>query len=31
VREQLRAFRSHGHLHSSMEGVPDHHHDHAHT
>jgi urease accessory protein len=31
VREQLRAFRSQGHLHSSMQGVPDHHHDHAHT
>ena len=23
-------FRAHGHLHSSMEGVPDHHHDHVH-
>jgi urease accessory protein len=30
VRGRLEAFRAHGHLHSSMEGVPDHHHDHAH-
>jgi len=30
VRAQLAAFRTHGHLHSSMEGVPDHHHDHVH-
>jgi len=30
VRTQLAAFRAHGHLHSSMEGVPDHHHDHVH-
>ena len=27
VRGRLAAFREHGHLHSSMEGVPDHHHD----
>ena len=27
----LEAFRDHGHLHSSMEGVPDHHHDHVHS
>ena len=27
---RLAAFREHGHLHSSMEGVPDHHHDHVH-
>jgi urease accessory protein len=26
VRGRLTAFREHGHLHSSMEGVPDHHH-----
>ena len=26
VREQLTAFRTHGHLHSSMAGVPDHEH-----
>ena len=26
VRERLAAFRAHGHLHSSAEGVPDHHH-----
>ncbi|MDA0179167.1 urease accessory protein UreG [Solirubrobacter phytolaccae] len=31
VRAQLAAFRAHGHLHSSMEGVPDHHHDHDHV
>ena len=31
VRERLTAFREHGHLHSSMEGVPDHHHDHPHV
>jgi hypothetical protein len=30
VRERLTDFRAHGHLHSSMEGVPDHHHDHVH-
>jgi urease accessory protein len=30
VRERLMEFRDHGHLHSSMEGVPDHHHDHVH-
>jgi len=30
VRSQLADFRAHGHLHSSMEGVPDHHHDHVH-
>jgi len=30
VRAQLDTFRAHGHLHSSMEGVPDHHHDHVH-
>jgi len=30
VRGKLEAFRDHGHLHSSMEGVPDHHHDHVH-
>ena len=31
VRGRLEAFRAHGHLHSSMEGVPDHHHhDHVH-
>jgi urease accessory protein len=30
VREQLAAFREHGHLHSSAEGAPDHHHDHVH-
>ena len=27
VRGKLAAFREHGHLHSSAEGVPDHHHD----
>jgi urease accessory protein len=26
VRERLGAFAAHGHLHSSIEGVPDHHH-----
>jgi urease accessory protein len=33
VRDRLDAFRAHGHLHSSVEGVPDHHHDdpHAHA
>ena len=31
VRDRLDAFRVHGHLHSSMEGVPDHHHDHPHV
>jgi urease accessory protein len=30
VRERLAAFREHGHLHSSAEGAPDHHHSHAH-
>jgi urease accessory protein len=30
VRARLAAFREHGHLHSSAEGAPDHHHDHAH-
>jgi urease accessory protein len=31
VRARLAEFRAHGHLHSSMEGVPDHHHnDHVH-
>jgi urease accessory protein len=30
VRERLAEFRAHGHLHSSAEGAPDHHHDHAH-
>ncbi len=30
VRAQLAAFREHGHLHSSAEGAPDHHHDHVH-
>jgi urease accessory protein len=30
VRDRLAAFREHGHLHSSAEGAPDHHHDHAH-
>jgi urease accessory protein len=30
VRDRLAKFRAHGHLHSSAEGVPDHHHDHAH-
>jgi urease accessory protein len=31
VRERLDAFRAHGHLHSSAEGAPDHHHDHDHV
>jgi urease accessory protein len=31
VRERLGAFRAHGHLHSSAEGAPDHHHDHDHV
>jgi urease accessory protein len=31
VRGRLAAFRDHGHLHSSMEGIPNHHHDHAHS
>ena len=31
VRGRLAEFRDHGHLHSSMEGVPDHHHDHPHV
>jgi len=30
VRGRLAAFREHGHLHSSAEGAPDHHHDHVH-
>jgi urease accessory protein len=30
VRDRLSEFREHGHLHSSAEGAPDHHHDHAH-
>ena len=30
VRAALAEFRAHGHLHSSVAGVPDHHHDHAH-
>jgi urease accessory protein len=30
VRDQLTAFRTHGHLHSSAEGLPAHHHDHPH-
>jgi urease accessory protein len=30
VREQLAAFRAHGHLHSSAASVPHHRHDHAH-
>jgi urease accessory protein len=30
VRDRLAAFREHGHLHSSAEGAPDHHHDHVH-
>src|SRR4051812_10778121 len=28
VRDRLAAFHAHGHLHSAIEGVPDHHHDH---
>jgi urease accessory protein len=31
VRGRLEAFRAHGHLHSSAEGVPDHHHAHDHA
>jgi urease accessory protein len=31
VRDRLATFRTHGHLHSSVEGVPDHHHDHSHA
>ncbi|HEX5618567.1 MAG TPA: urease accessory protein UreG [Solirubrobacteraceae bacterium] len=31
VRDRLGAFRVHGHLHSSAEGAPDHHHDHPHV
>ena len=31
VRGQLDEFRAHGHLHSSMHGVPDHHDDHPHA
>ena len=31
VRDRLAAFREHGHLHSSAEGAPDHHHDHPHV
>jgi urease accessory protein len=30
VRDRLADFRAHGHLHSSAEGAPDHHHDHVH-
>ncbi len=30
VRERLAAFRADGHLHSSAEGAPDHHHAHPH-
>ena len=30
VRDRLAAFREHGHVHSSAEGAPDHHHDHVH-
>jgi urease accessory protein len=30
VRERLAAFRARGHLHSSAEGAPDHHHAHPH-
>ena len=30
VRDRLAAFREHGHLHSSADGAPDHHHSHAH-
>jgi urease accessory protein len=30
VRERLREFGAHGHLHSSAIGAPDHHHDHPH-
>jgi len=30
VRDRLAAFRAHGHLHSSAEGAPDHHHSHTH-
>jgi urease accessory protein len=30
VRERLAAFKAHGHLHSSAEGAPDHHHAHPH-
>jgi hypothetical protein len=30
VRDQVTAFRSHGHLHSSAEGLPAHHHHHPH-
>ncbi len=29
ARGKLAAFREHGHLHSSAEGAPDHHHDHV--
>jgi urease accessory protein len=31
VRERLAEFRAHGHLHSSAEGAPDHHHEHPHA
>jgi urease accessory protein len=30
VRDRLAAFRADGHLHSSAEGAPDHHHSHTH-
>jgi urease accessory protein len=30
VRARVADFRAHGHLHTSVAGVPDHHHDHAH-
>jgi urease accessory protein len=30
VRAKLTQFNEHGHLHSSAEGAPDHHHDHVH-
>ena len=30
VRDRLSAFRAHGHLHSSIAGVPDHEHAHRH-
>jgi urease accessory protein len=31
VRDRLADFAAHGHLHSSAEGVPDHHHEHPHV
>jgi urease accessory protein len=30
VRARVEEFAEHGHLHSSAEGAPDHHHDHVH-